>query len=606
MCLKVASYTDPDLFSLILSPVADCNLSDFYDTATDSEDHKAILRTFFGCLAGALSYLHRTKIRHRDIKPSNILVQWVKDPAVKAKVYLADFGISLDWAELSGSTTTDNTAKTKIYCAPEVANWEPRNSSSDIWSLGCVFLEMYSVLKGKTLAQLRGYLKLRSDELHFRNSDAVQTWTKTLITDPATPDDEIVLWVSLMLQTKGADRISASSLHELIMQYSVQKELSEIQFSCKWCMFLPETSPVPMSDSEFSGVELSKISTIPTSPSTWEERSPSPEALHDDPFSPSMLSIQALSMSDSERSNSVLVQEARQATDLISEVTPRLEVPSTQTQHQIGATLFTPEILSQAKALKGHLPKLSASSWRDPGQFLTSIDGDINFMKYLRVKHSAMFQAFRQARVEDVTTIMGIFLEAGLNPNDPEYIDNLPGEKGSCPHMWVLHNDWRSVVPPIKSFSILLRHGANVVGYEMNNGCTALTRASAQGMMDIVQMLIDLGADVNGKAERGRPLDWAIESRQLEVVELLIKSGADVKLASYTDLQPIIAAAKAGSLSVFKYLLQQGAELDCKTPRRFFVKLEGFDYLPSGYATLMAAAYSGNYDIVEYIVKVSK
>lgn len=58
---------------------------------------------------------------------------------------------------------------------------------------------MYSALKGKTLVQLRDYLKLRSDELHFRNTNAVQTWTKTLVSDPATLDDEIILWIDLML-----------------------------------------------------------------------------------------------------------------------------------------------------------------------------------------------------------------------------------------------------------------------------------------------------------------------------------------------------------------------------------------------------------------------
>ncbi|KAF2035712.1 kinase-like protein, partial [Setomelanomma holmii] len=140
-CIElVASYTDPRFFGLLMSPVADCNLSIFYKDVLGSEENKTILRRFFGCLAHALSFLHQSKIRHRDIKPENILVKG-------SEVYLADFGISLDWENLTRSTTTADSAKTWTYCAPEVANQQKRNSSSDIWSLGCVFLEMLTTLK---------------------------------------------------------------------------------------------------------------------------------------------------------------------------------------------------------------------------------------------------------------------------------------------------------------------------------------------------------------------------------------------------------------------------------------------------------------------------
>jgi serine/threonine protein kinase len=108
-----------------MSPVADCDLRAFYDIAATDDAHLRTLRTFYGCLTAALIYLHSSKIRHRDIKPQNILVK-------AERVYLADFGISLDWESLSRSTTTEDSAKTLLYCAPEVAQFKPRNSSSDI------------------------------------------------------------------------------------------------------------------------------------------------------------------------------------------------------------------------------------------------------------------------------------------------------------------------------------------------------------------------------------------------------------------------------------------------------------------------------------------
>ncbi|KAF2815261.1 kinase-like protein, partial [Mytilinidion resinicola] len=131
----VASYTDPKYFGLLLSPVAEYNLRAFYNAVVDNEPNQKLLRSFFGCLAHALRYLYQSKIRHRDIKPENILIKG-------STAYLADFGISLDWENLSRSTTREDFAKSWIYCAPEVAHYEERNSSADIWPLGGVFLEM--------------------------------------------------------------------------------------------------------------------------------------------------------------------------------------------------------------------------------------------------------------------------------------------------------------------------------------------------------------------------------------------------------------------------------------------------------------------------------
>jgi serine/threonine protein kinase len=70
-----------------MTPVADHDLSVFYQFV--ATEKTPLLRSFFGCLAGALDFLHKDKIRHRDIKPQNILVKG-------SHVYLTDFGISLD------------------------------------------------------------------------------------------------------------------------------------------------------------------------------------------------------------------------------------------------------------------------------------------------------------------------------------------------------------------------------------------------------------------------------------------------------------------------------------------------------------------------------
>ncbi|KAF2814968.1 kinase-like protein, partial [Mytilinidion resinicola] len=121
-------------------PVADCDLSHYLKHPISSRGYQGTLKTFFGCLATALGYLHGFDIRHKDIKPSNILIY-------NGDVLLTDFRISRDCDNTRG-TTEGPTPMTPKYAAPEAADYAPRNSSSDIWSLGCVFLEMITVVKG--------------------------------------------------------------------------------------------------------------------------------------------------------------------------------------------------------------------------------------------------------------------------------------------------------------------------------------------------------------------------------------------------------------------------------------------------------------------------
>ncbi|KAF2836710.1 kinase-like protein, partial [Patellaria atrata CBS 101060] len=206
----VASYTDSKYFGLIMTPVADCNLNEFYELASKSEEDRATLRTFFGCLSTALCYLHENKIRHRDIKPQNVLVR-------KSTVYLTDFGISLDWGDLTRGTTTADSAKTLMYCAPEVAYYEKRNSSSDIYSLGAIFVEMLTLLKGKVIQDLRQFISQNGDGVHyFRNTKWAMAWVERLTEFGNMTDNQIAAWIKSTLQHEPAARISASELCDLI------------------------------------------------------------------------------------------------------------------------------------------------------------------------------------------------------------------------------------------------------------------------------------------------------------------------------------------------------------------------------------------------------
>jgi serine/threonine protein kinase len=142
-----ATYTCGRTLGMLLAPVADNgDLGTYLQMVLDSEnlptaEQTTILESSFGCLANGLAFIHKHTVRHKDIKPQNILIH-------KGRVIYTDFGIALDASQQENTTTVgDPGAFTRRYCAPEVANWEKRNRKSDVFSLGCVFLEILAVLE---------------------------------------------------------------------------------------------------------------------------------------------------------------------------------------------------------------------------------------------------------------------------------------------------------------------------------------------------------------------------------------------------------------------------------------------------------------------------
>ncbi|KAF2491518.1 kinase-like protein, partial [Lophium mytilinum] len=95
-------------------------------TPTNSVEH-------LGCLASAVAAIHDKEVCHGDLKPENILI--MQDD----RWCIADFG-SCTIASIPdyGSSM----AFTRRYAAPEVISHQSSTSrASDMFSLGCVFLE---------------------------------------------------------------------------------------------------------------------------------------------------------------------------------------------------------------------------------------------------------------------------------------------------------------------------------------------------------------------------------------------------------------------------------------------------------------------------------
>jgi serine/threonine protein kinase len=104
------------------------------------------LRGYFVCLAQALAYLKVTDLRHRDIKPDNVIID------LSGSVVVVDFGLAHKFPPNTAQTSQSSTQWSfLVYQAPEVLDGEERGPYSDIFSLGCIYLEMASLILGKNL-----------------------------------------------------------------------------------------------------------------------------------------------------------------------------------------------------------------------------------------------------------------------------------------------------------------------------------------------------------------------------------------------------------------------------------------------------------------------
>ncbi|QLG73664.1 hypothetical protein HG535_0F01750 [Zygotorulaspora mrakii] len=84
-------------------------------------------------------YLHRKNIIHRDIKGANILID------IKGCVKITDFGISKKLSPLNKQQNKRASLQGSVYwMAPEVVKQTATTEKADIWSTGCVVIEMFT------------------------------------------------------------------------------------------------------------------------------------------------------------------------------------------------------------------------------------------------------------------------------------------------------------------------------------------------------------------------------------------------------------------------------------------------------------------------------
>ena len=112
---------------------------------------------------------------------------------------------------------------------------------------------------------------------------------------------------------------------------------------------------------------------------------------------------------------------------------------------------------------------------------------------------------------------------------------------------------------------ILLRHGA-LVDVDDGKGDAPLHLASWEGNVEVASLLLSSDADIDRLSGRdGYSALWcAITGRHIDMVRLLLKSGARISLRSPSETFPLHQAAITAQTAMCDLLSERGANVNCK------------------------------------------
>ncbi|KAI8071306.1 hypothetical protein BC940DRAFT_294119 [Gongronella butleri] len=137
----LGSESDDAHFSIFLEYVPGGSVAGLL--ASYGAFQEPLVRSFVRQILKGLTYLHGKDIIHRDIKGANVLVD------NKGGVKISDFGISKKVEEDIMQVTSTAAHRPSLqgsifWMAPEVVKQTQYTKKADIWSLGCMVVEMFT------------------------------------------------------------------------------------------------------------------------------------------------------------------------------------------------------------------------------------------------------------------------------------------------------------------------------------------------------------------------------------------------------------------------------------------------------------------------------
>ncbi|CZR64822.1 uncharacterized protein PAC_14721 [Phialocephala subalpina] len=136
---------------------------------------------------------------------------------------------------------------------------------------------------------------------------------------------------------------------------------------------------------------------------------------------------------------------------------------------------------------------------------------------------------------------------------------------------------------------VLLQAGANLYHKDFT-GRTSLHLVAQRGHVATAKVLVKYGAELDsGHWNSETPLHLAIRDHHAEIIKLLLNSGASANVKSVTGITPLMLAAWKGDTTTMKLLLEKGADINL------------FDI--NEWTALHKAAYKGHVEVCEVLLE---
>lgn len=118
-------------------------------------------------------------------------------------------------------------------------------------------------------------------------------------------------------------------------------------------------------------------------------------------------------------------------------------------------------------------------------------------------------------------------------------------------------------LPKLKGF---LKKNADLLEFKDGNGKTPLLCSLEAGYENVIEFLINKGANIRVRDGRNRtPLHYAVENCSVRIVELLISNGASINEPDREGQVPLNSAMKLGKKDLEGILIKHGAFLKVQT-----------------------------------------
>ena len=125
-----------------------------------------------------------------------------------------------------------------------------------------------------------------------------------------------------------------------------------------------------------------------------------------------------------------------------------------------------------------------------------------------------------------------------------------------------------------------------------------LAYAAAYGNLEIVKLILEQGADINGQVAYGDvPLIKAVEHGNRDIIEFLLEQGADVNMPNAFGISPFIGFCAAEDVELVQLALKHGGKTN-----ESYIQNTKPNQGKRNYTALQAAVAYGKTDVVKVLL----